>query len=113
MEPDRDVSKLLEVHREEIAEMREAVKDIAVDAEHDDIFLLRYVLSFGVAEGIKAIRWAIPWRKEPENAYWLNRAEEREEKMQHMNEKREGAINISAYHKVSLCVCTYCVAHSV
>jgi hypothetical protein len=65
------------------------------------------VLSFGVAEGIKAIQWAIPWRKQPENAYWLNRAEEREEKMQHMNEKREGAINISAYHKVSPCALYY------
>jgi hypothetical protein len=60
-EPERDIAFLLSKHKEKLAALREGVKDILKE-EHDDIFLLRYVLSFELAEGIEAVKWAIAWR---------------------------------------------------
>jgi hypothetical protein len=101
-EPERDVALLLAKHHDSIAKLREQVAPLLTRAEHDDIFLLRYLLSFDLSAAAEAIRWAVAWRAEPHNGYWLARAEEREAAMMKSNNAagdKKGGINISAYHK--------------
>lgn len=102
-EPDRDLATLLSRHKEAINALREGAKSV-LGPEHDDIFLLRYVLSFSPADALEAIKWAVAWRKEPRNAYWLSRAEEKEKSLMKLNDPsktdKSASINISAYHKV-------------
>lgn len=53
VEPERDVKLLLEKHAALIAEVRAALKDELSEAEAkcvDEIFVLRYVLSYKTAE---------------------------------------------------------------
>ena len=103
-EPERDVALLLERHKENLVKLREQVQDVlSKRPEHDDIFLLRYLLSFDLAAAGDAIRWAVAWRAEPRNAYWLARAEEKEASLMKLNlspeKKSGGGLNISAYHR--------------
>ncbi len=102
-EPEREVALLLAKHRDGLARLRELVGPLLTRPEQDDIFLLRYLLSFDVDAAADAIRWAVVWRAEPQNAYWLARAEEKEASLMKLNlnseKKPTGAINISAYHK--------------
>ncbi len=103
MEADRDVATLVARHAERIRGLREATKSV-LGPEHDEIFLLRYVLSFEQNDAIEAVKWAVAWRKEPRNAYWISRAEEKEKSLMKLNDPaksdKASAINISAYHKV-------------
>lgn len=63
VEAERDIKLLLTRHMELIAELRMACKDV-LEAEHDDIFLLRYVLSFKTREKAEVqVRKAIEYRK--------------------------------------------------
>ena len=99
-EPERNIALLLMKHAEDIVRLREATKEVACDEEHDNIFFLRYLLSFSLEEAIEAIQWAVPWRKQPENAYWLERAERKEAALGKMNNDPKAGvkINISGYH---------------
>ena len=53
-EPDRDLATLLSRHKEAINALREGAKSV-LGPEHDDIFLLRYVLSFSPADALEAM----------------------------------------------------------
>lgn len=50
IEDERNVKVLLETHAELIKGLRETCKDVLAE-EHDDIFLLRYILSY------KTVSW--------------------------------------------------------
>lgn len=64
------VADLIKAHREDIDKLREQCKDI-LEAEHDDLWLLRYVLS-RKDKAEAAVRKGLQWRKE--NAKWLSLA---------------------------------------
>jgi len=71
VEAERDVKKLLVRHAEDIAALRAECKDVLA-AEHDDIFLLRYILSFKTVEkSAVSVKKGIEYRK---NNLWLNTA---------------------------------------
>ena len=70
-----DVDKLLAQHKDAVAELKAAVADCLPTAGaetvanfYDDIFLLRYVLSWekkgGLAKSSKAVRETVAWRTE-------------------------------------------------
>ena len=94
------MATLLSRHREALDRLRHSLSDV-LGPSHDDLFLLRYLLSFDPAAAAEAVRWAIAWRAEPANLYWLQKAEEKEARMMAMNfdPSKVAAINISAYHK--------------
>jgi len=71
IEDERSIKLLLEKHLVEVAELRKACKDV-LEADHDDVFLLRYVLSYKVlAKSESHVRDGIKFRKENP---WLNYA---------------------------------------
>jgi len=71
VEAERDVKKLLERHAEEITGLKQKCKDV-LEPEHDDIFLLRYILSFKTVEKAEvSVRKGIEYRKANP---WLNTA---------------------------------------
>jgi len=99
MEPDRNIALLLEKHASAIARLREDTASVGLGPEHDEIFFLRYLLSFEYEAAVEAIKWAVPWRRQPENAYWLDRAEKKMASMAKLNKAdSELKINISGYH---------------
>ncbi len=57
----QSITTLLKQHREAIDELRDVCKDV-LEAEHDDIWLLRYVLS-RKDKAEAAVRKGIEWRK--------------------------------------------------
>merc|ERR1719197_181505 len=85
MEPDRNIALLLEKHASAIARLREDTASVGLGPEHDEIFFLRYLLSFEYEAAVEAIKWAVPWRRQPENAYWLDRAEKKMASMAKLN----------------------------
>ena len=56
------IERLLRVHRKQVDELKELVREIYPDG--DDIFLLRYILSFKgpTNEAVEAVRVAVEWR---------------------------------------------------
>lgn len=93
---ERDLKSLFAKYRSQIDQVRGQTKDLCTDPEHDDLFFLRYVLSFGVKDAVDAIRWAVTWRREPKNAFYMAIAKDQENGLKHKNEE---GLNISAYHK--------------
>ena len=66
--PERDIDVLLKKHKDEIERLKEKVSDI-IDKTHDDIFLLRYVLSYAKYEddwerAVDAIKFTLEYRKD-------------------------------------------------
>lgn len=71
VEAERDIKKLLQRHMEDIALLRMKCKDV-LEPEHDDIFLLRYILSFKTVEKSEiSVRKGIEYRR---NNPWLKTA---------------------------------------
>lgn len=71
IEDERNITALLAKHLELVAELRTACKD-CLGPEHDDIFLLRYILSYKtVAKSEPHVRAGIEYRK---NNPWLDYA---------------------------------------
>lgn len=65
IEPDRDIAKLLVHHKAEIEQIRAELGDEIDPTLHDDIFLLRFVLSMKtVAASVDGVRKCLAWRKE-------------------------------------------------
>lgn len=52
IEPERDIKALLDKHGALIAEVKSAMAKELDPAVHDDIFLLRYVLSYKTVEKV-------------------------------------------------------------
>eukprot|EP01091_Cochliopodium_minus_P000337 TRINITY_DN10328_c0_g1_i1.p1 TRINITY_DN10328_c0_g1~~TRINITY_DN10328_c0_g1_i1.p1 ORF type:complete len:276 (-),score=68.95 TRINITY_DN10328_c0_g1_i1:20-847(-) len=70
---ERDLDTLLRENEEKIKELKESIKEIMDEKEHDEIFLLRYCLSNPRLEDAeKAIRFAVEYRKN--NQSWLQDA---------------------------------------
>ena len=87
-EKERDLAKLLAKYRTQVDQLREATKDVAnEEGVHDDIYFLRYVLSFDHATAVDNIRFAVAWKKEPVHAYWIDRAVQKEQK--HFDESQK------------------------
>lgn len=64
VEAERDIKKLLIRHKEDLVLLREACKDVLTEPEHDEIFLLRYLLSFKTVEKSEvSVRKGIEYRK--------------------------------------------------
>lgn len=88
-EPERRVGDLMEKYRGEVGSLRAALG--ASLGSHDDIFLLRYVLSFPLlSDAEAAVRWALQWRADPRHAYWLERAERKEQALAKLNDDSSG-----------------------
>jgi hypothetical protein len=65
IEPDRDVEQLKQRHGDTIAKVREILGAEISSKEHDDLFILRYVLSFEKPDVCaEAIRKGLAWRLE-------------------------------------------------
>jgi len=65
IEPDRNVELLMARHRETIDKIRAELGEEINDKDHDDLFILRYVLSFKAVEpACDAIRKCLAWRSE-------------------------------------------------
>ena len=72
-EQEFDMDKLIASQRKRIDQLRESVKDVIDEKKHDDIFLLRYCLSFKTTpDAEKALRKGIEYRKKNES--WLQLA---------------------------------------
>jgi len=68
------IAELLTKHKEAIAELRDVCKDV-LQPEHDDIWLLRYILSRKTVDKAEpAVRKGIEWRAA--NKEWLAKAKE-------------------------------------
>lgn len=77
----RDIDELLIANKERIKRLREATQEV-LSPEHDDIWLLRYVLSNKEDEKAeKKVRFTIEYRKK--NRSWLSRAAQGEEGAPH------------------------------
>lgn len=68
----------MEKHRKALDSLAGKCKGIANDPEvHDDIFFLRYILSYGdTPEAVEAIKFTVEWRRKPENLYLLSKVED-------------------------------------
>eukprot|EP01091_Cochliopodium_minus_P003488 TRINITY_DN1339_c0_g1_i4.p1 TRINITY_DN1339_c0_g1~~TRINITY_DN1339_c0_g1_i4.p1 ORF type:complete len:289 (+),score=77.03 TRINITY_DN1339_c0_g1_i4:290-1156(+) len=74
---ERDIDKLLKKNEEKIEKLKESIKDIYNEKEHDEIYLLRYCLSNPKTDDAeKAIRNAVDYRMK--NDSWLKEAEKGE-----------------------------------
>jgi len=72
---DRDVKKLIAKHKDEIDKLKKQAQKVAGfnPKEHDDIFLLRYILSHGTAKkALPNVEFTIEYRTNPENKYYLD-----------------------------------------
>jgi hypothetical protein len=74
-----DIEEAINSHRNELIELKMNVIDLVCsDPSLDDIFLLRYLLSFNgnVSQSTEAVRFAVQYRKN--NASWLASAREKD-----------------------------------
>lgn len=77
IEPDRDVAKLLVRHKEAIDSVRRQMGRELDPIKHDDLFVLRFVLSFKeVPAAVEALAKCLAWRSE--NAELLAKVERNE-----------------------------------
>lgn len=100
--PDRDIETLLKKHRKEIDKLRELTKDVLDVKLHDDIFLLRYILSNGSAkDSEEAVRYTIAFRKDPKVKYFYDMLA-RGEEIPNVALLQEMGLSPSGMHKSSL-----------
>jgi hypothetical protein len=98
IEPDRDVAKLLVKHKSEIEQMASKLGPEIDPKVHDEIFLLRFILSFKEVDlAVDAVRKCIAWRTE--NAALLQLVDRKECVVAH---ERIAKYAVSAYHSKPL-----------
>eukprot|EP01091_Cochliopodium_minus_P017817 TRINITY_DN7076_c0_g1_i1.p1 TRINITY_DN7076_c0_g1~~TRINITY_DN7076_c0_g1_i1.p1 ORF type:complete len:307 (-),score=77.15 TRINITY_DN7076_c0_g1_i1:70-990(-) len=96
IQQEKNIDYLLDINSDKIDTLRNLVGDV-LEETHDDIFLLRYVLSFARYEdnwkkAIEAVRFTIEYRKQNES--WLSKAK---------SEGLDGAPNMQIIKNYACC----------
>ncbi len=106
-EPERDISLLLIKYRKDVDALKDKCKSFT-GPEHDDIFFLRYRLSYSdSAEAVEAIKFTVNWRSQPENQYLLSQVHAAEAGQKSATEEK-GPMQLRR-GRISLCLCVGCV----